>query len=618
MRDGKRRAVAFALCALHAIEAAQLRFDRLAAKHSAMEELEHPGVDPHSQRLLFARPRMTMSHLRRKRSLRSLLLVGLATGCAGVESTSREADAIVEDILGGRSEALNADRRATIEQPKRRPAASVEVAPEKVAPLDTAPLDTAPLDTAPLDTAPLDTAPGSRAVAPQTTRVLSLKEALEIAVQSSRAFIDEKESLYLDALALYGTRHSFGPLLSSTLGYVFSGGDGGDASSSASWSGGVSQKMPWGGDVSASAGLSHAGGPGAEPGAFGTSASIRLTQPLLRGAGRELALEPLTQAERGMMYAIRRFELFRENFSIDVAQRFYGLVQQKRGLENQRRNIEDLVFARRQAEAMLKLGDTSELEVLRARRSALTSQNDQIEAEESLHLALDQFRIFLGLPPGVTVDVRDEAPEFIEVDYEVDSAIEVAFKNRLDVLTEREQLEDSDRALRLAENGIQPDLNLDVSYGIGGSSDPSALHQSPFDGSYSASLSLALPVDRTGERSSLRNAQVAHRRALRAHDQFEQDLVVQIQSKFRELARRTQSLEIQRQLIADQERNVKIAQLRFEQGDFSNRDVVEAQQSLLEARNALIQEQVNYEIGRLELIRDLGILFIDERGMWTE
>jgi outer membrane protein TolC len=127
-----------------------------------------------------------------------------------------------------------------------------------------------------------------------------------------------------------------------------------------------------------------------------------------------------------------------------------------------------------------------------------------------------------------------------------------------------------------------------------------------------------VPLDETDERASVRRAQIGHRQALRSYDQFEQDLVVDIRSTFRELERRKQSLDIQRQLIADQERNVKIAQILFEQGENSNRDVVEAQQSLLEARNALIREQVTYEIARLGLIRDLGILFIDEHGMWTE
>jgi hypothetical protein len=31
-----------------------------------------------------------------------------------------------------------------------------------------------------------------------------------------------------------------------------------------------------------------------------------------------------------------------------------------------------------------------------------------------------------------------------------------------------------------------------------------------------------------------------------------------------------------------------------------------------------VREQVTYEIERLNVLRDMGILFIDEDGMWTE
>jgi len=86
---------------------------------------------------------------------------------------------------------------------------------------------------------------------------------------------------------------------------------------------------------------------------------------------------------------------------------------------------------------------------------------------------------------------------------------------------------------------------------------------------------------------------------VRSVEEFKDNLIVSVRGTFRELARRKQSLEIQSELIHDQERNVKIAQLRFEQGNFSNRDVVEAQQSLLDAQNALIREKVAYEIARL-------------------
>ena len=47
--------------------------------------------------------------------------------------------------------------------------------------------------------------------------------------------------------------------------------------------------------------------------------ALSLTQPLLRGGGWAVTLEPLTQAERTLVYAVRSFARFRENHFVYVA-----------------------------------------------------------------------------------------------------------------------------------------------------------------------------------------------------------------------------------------------------------------------------------------------------------
>src|SRR5262249_44035159 len=43
---------------------------------------------------------------------------------------------------------------------------------------------------------------------------------------------------------------------------------------------------------------------------------ISFVQPLLRGGGRAVVLEPLTQQERNLLYAVRSFALFRQQFFV--------------------------------------------------------------------------------------------------------------------------------------------------------------------------------------------------------------------------------------------------------------------------------------------------------------
>ena len=429
-------------------------------------------------------------------------------------------------------------------------------------------------------------------------------------------YLSEVENLYLSALSLYDARFSFSPQLSATLAYLFSDARNSPYQQSASFNSSLTQVLHHGGTLTVAADTDFVD-PEDQVSTHDGGASITLVQPLLRGAGYEVSHASLIQAERNLMYDIRAFELFREDFSIDVASRFYDLVQQQQSIENLRSNVDSFEFSRRQAEAWFEVGRVPELDVLRARRNELQGLNSAISAEQALQLSIDQFKIFLGLPTEVPLEIAMEAPEFIDVTYDIDSAVKVALINRLDFLTERERLEDSARNVRIAENGLLPDLDLDLSWAWNGTPATNAKRVS-FDPTASGGLTFGLPVNRVLQQNSLRAVQISYDRALRALDQFEDNLVIEIRNSFRELERRKQSLGIQSELITDQAKNLRIAQIRFERGDVPNRDIVEAQQALTGARNDLIQERVNYEISRLRLLRNLGILFIRKDGMWTE
>ncbi|NOT29435.1 MAG: TolC family protein [Planctomycetes bacterium] len=412
-------------------------------------------------------------------------------------------------------------------------------------------------------------------------------------------------------------RHGFAPQLALALSYLLDEPAGSPDSNSGDVGFSFSQILPTGARLALQASSTAQAAEG-QSGSYASFVSLSLAQPLLRGGGYAVTHEPLIQAERSLVYALREFELFREDFSIDVARRFYDLVNRKQSIDNQRRNLENNEFGRRQAEAFFAVGRTSELDVLRARRSELTARNAQLEAQESLLLELDNFRIFLGLPEDQPVDVEPASPLFTPVRYDARSAVEVALENRLDLCNRREQLEDVERGLRLARNALLPDLELAL--GTSYATDPvDRLGGEDLERTDSTlSVTLGLPLDRVRQRNAYRSAEISLARSRRELEEFVDQLRVRIQSSFRELERRLQSLEIQRQLIEDQTKNLRIAELRFERGELPNRDVVEANQSLLDAQNALIDEQVGYEIARLQLMRDLGILFVGDDGMWKQ
>jgi outer membrane protein TolC len=522
-----------------------------------------------------------------------------AMGCSSAYQTNR-ANQEVEAILGPAVPRFNRERRLSVKEPET-----------------TAPADTPRMPGSP-EEADSDRSGAGRE---QETLTLTLLDTLENALATNRQQISRKESLYLTALGLAGTRHSFTPQLSAVCNYLFSDGTGRASGHSAGLGFSASQILPSGGTLSFNADTAFAQDNTAglaDPRTYSSSLGLNLSRPLLRGAGREIAFESLLQAERNLIYAIRDFELFRQEFSIDVANRYYDLVRQKKTIENRHQNKEKLDYAHRKAKAFNNVGKSTEIEVLRARQDALDAENELIIAEQDYELALDNFRIFLGFPAGARVEVTPDEPVFIPVDYDVDSAVEVAIANRLDHLTRREQLEDAERGLRITENSLLPDLGLNLGYSLSSDPIPGFGSQKLDNGSLSAGLSLEIPIDRVSERHSFRRAQISYAAQKRSFDESRDQLIVGVASSLRELKRQKRTLDIQQQQIEDAERSVRIAELRLDRGEIDNRDLLESRQNELDARNRLIDEKVNYEITRLRLLKNLGILFIDERGMWTE
>ena len=418
------------------------------------------------------------------RCSKSALALSVALSGAGCYLTpgdfERSADREVDQILAEGTRQALGGREESVLRPE-------EIAPEVEAEPREESEASGPMQD---DAQSADQAPVEEPLEP--VRVLSLAEALEIAVTTGRDYVTRREGLYLTALGISGTRFDFGPRLSGALSYVFADSEAGPISQDASLGASVSHVLPFGGDVSASGSTASARSSGS--GSFSSGASIRLTQPLLRGFGHEIAYEALTQAERNLIYAIRDFELFREGYSIRIARDYYNLVQTKREVANQESSLERLTFQRRKAEALYEVDRAEDLDVVRARRDELNSKNDLIQAQEEYEAQLDRFRIALGLPKTQPVDVRPEDPEFVPVNFDRESAIEVAYANRLDYLTQKDRIEDSARSLRISRNALLPSLGLDAGYNLSGSPDASFLQQSFDDASWSVGLSLGPPA----------------------------------------------------------------------------------------------------------------------------
>lgn len=171
-------------------------------------------------------------------------------------------------------------------------------------------------------------------------RVLTIEQALTLAVTHSRRYQAERERLYLTALTLTGERHEFGPQFFARTEGLQNRSSSGRQSTSIRSDIGVGQLLKTGGTISA--GLAndilryYSGDPRQS---ILTVASVNLAQPLLRNFGRNNpAVEALTQAERNVIYAVRNFGFFQHEFALDIVSDYFDLLAQKDVLRNRYTN----------------------------------------------------------------------------------------------------------------------------------------------------------------------------------------------------------------------------------------------------------------------------------------
>jgi len=148
---------------------------------------------------------------------------------------------------------------------------------------------------------------------------LTIDQALTYAAEHSLEYQNEKEDLYLTALTLTNVKNNFSPILGSNAGVDLANLPNGDALISGDVNNTLSQSLLAGGSYSLALANDLLRFFTGAPRSSATSAiSLNILQPLLRGAGRKIAAEQFTQANRNVIYAVRDFQQFQNSFAQDI------------------------------------------------------------------------------------------------------------------------------------------------------------------------------------------------------------------------------------------------------------------------------------------------------------
>jgi outer membrane protein TolC len=594
----------------------------------------------------------------------TLLLAGIA-GCLSAQGHREKADRSAASIIGEKQQEVYGEPEPfTIDRPSetfREKLLLAQGLPHTGTESFTA-AKLEPVPHWPEEGYPYDKQPPEEVEAPwegPAPYVMSLTDALKIGAKNSRDYQTQKEAIFLAALDVDVERNNFKTLFFSTLA------GGGQADTSPGGPDGVEGSAEGTATKLLKSGALLAGTiaidlakllTGSKDFALGLLGDASITIPLLRGAGTFVVTEPLTQAERNTVYAIRDFEHFKKSFAVEVATGYLEVLRRQDEVSNATQNYRNLILLTRRTRALAAAGQLPGVQEDQARQEELRARDQWIATQQAYEQRLDLFKATLGLPPDARIDLkRDQLEDLIErakrfvsaegpkpaelppMDapvvlplpspeggpYELNEpvAIRLALDRRQDLLVAREEIVDAQRQVAVAADALLAGLTIQgsVTGGARRGVTTADLGDTDLDDLvYSASALLDLPLERTPERDAYRATFITLEQTVRAFQALEDDVKLEVRQSLRALLEARESVLIQEQAVKLAADRVTSTNLVLEAGRGEVRDVLDAQESLLEAQNALTAAMIRYRVSELSIQRDMGVLEVDSLGLWRE
>ncbi len=317
---------------------------------------------------------------------------------------------------------------------------------------------------------------------------------------------------------------------------------------------------------------------------------------------------PLRKAEAAEAVAAAKLEIAQRGLAVTVTRSYYGLVAAQRKYATAQAAAQQgerfLGVARRQEQ----LGQVARSDVIKADIQYQQQQQGFREAT----LLMDNARLALAVLLSPTLDenfsIVDDMlgapalPPFTDVRM-------MAERGNPDIRLAVETLRAAGQDIRAARNALLPTVAVELVYGI--EANEFALHSriaaQPDLGvlpnlGYAITVNLTVPIwDWGGLRSKVHQSETRERQAKTTLTQAQRQLLSNLYSMYNETLTARAAADNLRRVVDLASESLRLITLRYEAGESTALEIVDAQNTLVQARNGADDAEVRYRVAVAEL-----------------
>lgn len=341
--------------------------------------------------------------------------------------------------------------------------------------------------------------------------------------------------------------------------------------------------------------------------AYTADVALSVKQPLLKNAGTTVNRAGINRAEIGVTRANLTFQTRLLQVVRDTENAYYNLVFAREQLKVRTMS---LALAQKLYDENLtrkNTGVATDLDVLQAEVGVANARRTVLEAEKSVRDRQDDLLSLIGqFEFGRTLgEVALPATAVTVPDF--DQSFTLARAQQPEYLSSKAAIKQLEIDVASSKSAALPSLDLGGSVGYNAKDRTSsrALDRVPDGDGYAwqVDLSLSVPWGMRSEKAQYRTAKNTLFREQARLQQLEQNLMVQVRAAVRSVATNLESVQIAAKATILSEKQYELEKARFDAGLSTSRLVLEAQDSLEQARVNELQTRVNLRTALAELHR---------------
>jgi len=353
--------------------------------------------------------------------------------------------------------------------------------------------------------------------------------------------------------------------------------------------------------------------------------TLSVTQPLLRGAGRDVTEQQIRIAayQQQQSEAQTRLTIIRTIAAVDRA--YWRLAAARDELTVRVAQVRLAEIQLERAQRQVRAGTSAEVESVRAEAGLADARETVIIAEQALRERQRELKRIMNDPSmpmqSTTILIPDETPMELAVDVNPDELVQRAINQRAELLDAELQILEQTATIAAAKNSMLPLVSLEYQFnvnGLGENFSEATQVETDFDFlDNRLGIQVEIPLGNQAARSAYRQSLLRRLQLFSTRDGQAKTITKEVLDAIDSLNSTYRRVEAARERVRVNQRLAEAEVRQFNQGLRTSTEVLDAQTNLANAQTALVSSQTEYQIAQVDVAYATGTTLGRARVDWT-